>query len=76
MFPQVLSVPYGFDLVQGELVDNAHEQKVIAFMQLWQSQGRSHASIANQLNNQNEPTKRDRLWTGMVVSKIMKRKGL
>lgn len=76
MYPQVLSVPFGFDLVQGKLVQNSHEQKLIAFMQLWRSQGDSYDTISERLNfSMNEPTKRDRVWHGTQINKILKREG-
>lgn len=76
MYPQVLSVPYGCDLIQGELTENPHEFKIICLMQLWKSQGKNFAEIARILNQKNEPTKRDKIWSGMVVSKILKRNGI
>jgi len=76
MFPEILSIPYGFDLVRGELTENPHEQKVIAFMQLWrETQLLSYDKIAIKLNSLNEPTKRGRLWTGGVINKILQREG-
>jgi len=76
MFPQVLSVPFGYDLLQGELVENSHEQKLIAFMQLWRSQGDSYDTISERLNfSLNEPSKRDKVWYGAMVNKILQCEG-
>lgn len=76
MFPRVLSIPYGHDLTAGRLVENPHEQKVIAFMQLWREKDNlSYDSIAIKLNSLNEPTKRDKIWTGGVINKILQREG-
>lgn len=76
MYPQVLCVPYGFDLVRGELTQNPHEQRVIAFMQLWRSQGDSYDKISDRLNfTLNEPTKRNKIWWGTQVNKILQREG-
>lgn len=76
MFPQVLSVPFGYDLLQGELVENSHEQKLIAFMQLWRSQGDSYDTFSERLNfSLNEPSKRDKVWYGAMVNKILQREG-
>lgn len=75
MYPQVLSIPYGFDLIDGKLKENLHEQRIIANMQLWRSQGESYDSISDKLNLLNIPTKRDKIWWGAMVNKILKRKG-
>lgn len=76
MYPQVLSIPYGFDLIDGKLEENLHEQRIIANMQLWRSRGESYDSISDRLNfSLNEPSKRDRIWWGAMVSRILRREG-
>ena len=76
MYPQVLSIPYGFDLIDGKLKENLHEQRIIANMQLWRSRGESYDSISNRLNfSLNEPSKRDRIWWGAMVSRALRRGG-
>lgn len=75
MFPQVLSIPFGFDLVYGQLVENPAEMRAIAHMQLWRGQGKSFDEISEKLNSLNIPTKRDKIWYGGSVNKILKREG-
>ena len=74
MYPQVLCVPFGYDLLAGKLIENPHEQKVIAFMQLWREEDNlSYDQIAIKLNSINEPTKRDKIWIGATINKILQR---
>ncbi len=76
MYPQVLSIPYGFDLIDGKLKENLHEQRIIANMKLWRSRGESYDSISARLNfSLNEPSKRDRIWWGAMVSRVLRRRG-
>ncbi len=73
MFPEILSVPFGFDLVNGKLIQNEAEMRIISKMQFWRSQGKSYDSISDKLNFLNIPSKRDRIWYGGSVNKILKR---
>ncbi len=75
MFPIHLSVPFGYDSIQGKSVQNPHEQRIISNMQLWRSRGDSYDKISAKLNLLNIPTKRDRIWYGAMVNKILKREG-
>ncbi len=75
MYPQVLSIPYGFDLIDGKLKENLHEQRIIASMQVWRSRGDSYDKISAKLNSLNIPTKRNKIWYGAVVNSILKREG-
>lgn len=75
MFPEILSVPFGKDLIKGKLVENEGEMRAIAHMQIWRSQGKSYDSISDKLNFLNIPTKRNCLWIGSTINKILKREG-
>lgn len=75
MFPKALCIPYGYNLVTGELVENVSEMAVIAKMRLWREEGQSYDTISDRFNSMNIPSKRDRVWHGAMVNKILKREG-
>ena len=75
MLPKTMRVPYGFDLVGNELVENEHELEMIHLMLSWRERGNlSYADIAIKMDSLNEPTKRgESIWSGAVINKILKR---
>ncbi len=70
---QAISIPYGFNFLNGELVEDDFEQRVIAHLEIWWSEGMSFDNMANKLNDKNIPTKRNRIWAGATVSRILSR---
>lgn len=74
MISRDLAIPYGYDLEAGELIENDHEQRVIAYLEIWWSNGVSYDRMAEKLNSMNIPTKRNRgIWLGGVINKILAR---
>ncbi len=69
-----LSVPYGYNLEDGEMVENDQEQRVIAHLELWWLEGISFNAMAARLDQLHIPTKRAKgLWQPAVISKILRR---
>jgi site-specific DNA recombinase len=62
---------YGYDMVEGRLHENKHEQKVIAQVKAWRQQGRPYRHIAAQLNDEGVPTKRGGTWAAMTIRNII-----
>lgn len=66
-------VPYGFAYLEGHLVVDPRETKVIHQMvKLWQS-GKSFKAIAEQLNDQKIPTRLGKRWSRCVVRAVVER---
>lgn len=71
---QPLSIPYGFNVEDGQLVENDQEQRVLAHLQLWWVEGLSFNAMAARLDQMNVPTKRSRgTWQPNVISRILRR---
>ena len=69
-----LSVPYGYNLEGQKMVENDHEQRVLAHLELWWVEGMSFNAMAARLDQKNIPTKRSKgIWQPAVVSKILRR---
>lgn len=67
------AIPYGYCLIQSQLVPDAKEQSVIQIiLELWQS-GKSFNAIKTHLNNQKVPSKLRRQWNDKTVKRIIKR---
>lgn len=64
------SRPYGFDVVDGVLVEN-DEQTVIAEMRALRSQGYSYNSIAQTLNAKGTPSAGGGRWYGNSVRRVL-----
>ncbi len=74
MFCKDLAIPYGYDLEVGKLVENDREQRVIAYLEIWWSNGLSYDRMAEKLNLMNIPPKRNKgIWLGGVINKILAR---
>jgi len=66
-------IPYGHAWLEGKLVVEPREYKVVLkIMQLWQS-GKSQAAIADFLNSQKVPTRMGKKWFHSSVGAIIKR---
>ena len=63
--------PYGFDVSAGQLVPNATEAAVIARMKALRADGISYNEIANTLNDEAIPTKRNGTWGAQTVYNIL-----
>jgi site-specific DNA recombinase len=66
-------VPYGFTSHDGSLIPSEEEQAVIARMTNLRGQGVSYNEIANTLNGEAIPTKRNGTWGAQTVFNILTR---
>jgi hypothetical protein len=66
-------IPFGHAWLEGRLVPEPREYKVVLrIMQLWMS-GKSLTSIADLLNSQQVPTRMGKKWFHSSVGAIIKR---
>lgn len=66
-------IPYGHAWLEGKLVVEPREYKVVLkIMQLWQS-GKTQAAIAGYLNAQKVPTRMGKKWFHSTVGAVIKR---
>jgi site-specific DNA recombinase len=66
------NIPYGYNYRNGRLeINKSEEIHVKKIFELYES-GMSMSKIANFLNLENVPTKRNRSWGSETVSKILK----
>jgi hypothetical protein len=66
-------LPYGYAWLEGKLVVDPHEYKIVLkIMKLWDS-GKSLTAIANHLNGQQVPTRMSKKWFHIAVNAIVKR---
>jgi len=66
-------LPYGFAWLEGKLVMDPHEYKVVLkIMNLWHF-GKSLTAIADFLNGQKIPTRMGKQWFHSAVGAIVKR---
>ena len=67
--------PYGLDAVDGALVPNASEQRVLARMRGLRERGTSYSGIADELNASSVPSKTGGTWHPFAVQKILRSGG-
>ena len=66
-------IPYGFAYLEGQLVLDPREYKVVlAMVKLWQS-GKSFKAIADQINGQKISTRLGKQSTRSVIRIVIKR---
>lgn len=66
-------VPYGFDSINGELVENQAEQSNIELMRKHRRSGKSYCQIAKYLNDKQIPTKAGKQWQAKQIISILER---
>ncbi|MFW9878536.1 MAG: recombinase family protein [Candidatus Thorarchaeota archaeon] len=66
------NIPYGYDYINGELILNPDEAKIVKMIFQLYLTGQSLGSIVKQLNNWGISTKRGKRWGKQTVSKILK----
>jgi len=67
------AIPYGYTYLEGKLVVDAREYKIIHEMyRMWQS-GKSLRAIARTLNDRHVPTRFGKSWKHEVIKKIIER---
>lgn len=65
--------PVGFTSVDGELVPNPTEQRIIGLIRKYHSLGLSLRAIAERLNLAGHKPKRGKKWYASIISRILKR---
>ena len=63
---------YGFDNVNGKMVENKDEKRVISRIKNFRSRGWSWRKISNRLNEENIKSKEDKIWYDGSVYNMMK----
>lgn len=66
-------VPYGWRIVNGQLVPHKGEQEIIAKLAELRQTGMSYGTLANWLNENGVKTKNGGKWDRPTVYKILKR---
>ena len=66
-------IPFGFDAVDGQLVENMNEQKTIKRIKQLRAQGCSYQRIADTLNADRAFTKTGKPWSFGTVANILKK---
>src|SRR5262249_38764165 len=64
-------LPFGFNAEGGNLVPDSTEQAVIARMKTLREAGASYKTIADTLNGEGIPTKRNGTWASQTVKNIL-----
>lgn len=64
-------VPFGFDQIEGRLVENSHEQFVISLIKNFRNDGLRANTIARKLNLQGYVTKTGRPWHNVQIERIL-----
>jgi len=65
-------VPYGFSAVEGLLVGDPVEQRVLARIRRLRARGYSYQRVADRLNSDGVPAKRGSQWFGMSVRSVLR----
>ena len=66
-------LPYGFNVIDGKLIENPSEQTVIRQILFLKDKGHSYNSIAEQLNKDGYKTKKGSNWSHVQVKRIITR---
>ena len=64
------NVPFGFEVVNGKLIENVEEQAVISKIRELRANGLSLRKIAEKLNDEGIETKTGKAWNAMQISRI------
>jgi DNA invertase Pin-like site-specific DNA recombinase len=68
--------PYGFQAIEGRLVEVQQESAVVAEIQAARTQGQTLQAIANDLNGRGIPTKMGKQWQPATIHLLLKRSAL
>lgn len=66
------NIPYGYDYVDGKLIINEKEAKVVRDIFSWYLEGKSIGEILDLLRERNVSTKRGGAWAKKTISSILK----
>lgn len=69
-------VPYGFEAVDGRLIEVSQEAAVVAEIQASRTAGNTLQAIANDLNTRGIPTKTGKQWAPATIHLLLKRSAL
>ena len=64
------NVPFGFEVVNGKLIENVEEQAVISKIRELRANGLSLRKIAEKSNDEGIETKTGKAWNAMQISRI------
>jgi len=68
--------PYGFQVIEGKLVEVEQEVQVVTEIQAARTSGNTLQCIANSLNNRKIPTKTNKQWAPATIHLLLKRSTL
>nr|WP_181726201.1 recombinase family protein [Polaromonas sp.]QJS06516.1 resolvase [Polaromonas sp.] len=68
--------PYGFEAIEGRLVQVQQEAEVVGEIQTARSSGKTLQSIADHLNGRSIPTKTGKQWTPATIHLLLRRTSL
>lgn len=68
--------PYGFEAIEGRLVEVQQEAEIVAEIQAARNHGGTLQSIADNLNGRGIPTKNGKLWQPATIHLLLKRSTL
>lgn len=68
--------PYGFEAIEGRLVEVKQEAEVVAEIQAARSSGSTLQAIADNLNGRGIPTKTGKTWAPATIHLLLKRSSL
>ena len=68
--------PYGFEAIEGRLVQVQQEAKIVAEIQAARSSGNTLQFIADSLNTRGIPTKTGKQWAPATIHLLLKRSSL
>jgi site-specific DNA recombinase len=66
------NIPYGYDYIDGQLIINKEESRVVRNIYSWYIKGKSMGKIAKMLNKAKIPTKKGGVWAKKTISKMLK----
>jgi site-specific DNA recombinase len=66
-------LPYGFNVIDGKLVENPSEQTVIRQIVFLRDKSFSYSSIAEKLNREGYKTKNNKAWRHTQVERVFRR---
>ena len=68
--------PYGFEAIEGRLVEVKQEAEIVAEIQSARSSGTTLQVIADSLNGRGIPTKTGKTWAPATIHLLLKRTSL
>lgn len=63
--------PYGYDKVDGRIIENNEEMTVVRFILLWRQDGESYDMIARRLNESDRKPKKGGQWSAKTIRDVV-----